>query len=165
MILGAKARYAVMAMADLASRDGGKSPVTLADLAEAQEIPLPYLEQIFARLRKEALVSSVRGPGGGYVLARTAESIRISDIVLAVDEPIKMTRCESHVQGGCLSGKARCRTHDLWEGLSSHIFSYLEGVSLQDLCSPAASSVFLGEPAEALFPMAKTAGATAARNS
>lgn len=131
MILGSKVRYAVMAMAELAMRQQGQ-PVTLAELADAQEITLPYLEQIFARLRQYGLVTSVRGPGGGYVLARPASDIRISDIASAVDESLKMTRCEAHA-GGCMSKNARCLTHDLWEGLEQHIHAYLHAVSLSDI--------------------------------
>lgn len=132
MMLGTKSRYAVMAMVDLARR-GGEEPVTLAQLAEAQDIPLPYLEQIFSQLRKGGLVESVRGPGGGYTLARDASQMPIADIVAAVDESLKMTRC-GKAEGGCLATKARCLTHDLWEGLSDHIANYLQGITLSDVC-------------------------------
>lgn len=134
MNLRTKGRYAVMAMVELAARGHGK-PVCLADLSESQEIPLPYLEQIFAKLRRQGLVQSSKGPGGGYMLAHPASDIRISSIVEAVDEPIKMTRCESHSEGGCMSSKARCLTHDLWEGLGEQIYSYLHSISLQDICN------------------------------
>lgn len=133
MILGAKARYAVMAMVDLAGRDAAK-PVVLADLAEHQSIPLPYLEQIFAQLRKASLVESVRGPKGGYTLAHPADRINIATIIEAVDEPIKMTRCNEHgEQTGCLPSNAKCTTHALWDGLGAHIYEYLAGKSLQDV--------------------------------
>ena len=132
MILGTKARYAVMAMVDLAGRDGGK-PVALAELAESQEITVPYLEQLFSKLRKNGLVKSVRGPGGGYVLARGAGEICISDIVQAVDESLKMTRCSSHKENGCMASKAQCLTHNLWEGLETRIFDYLHSVTLEDV--------------------------------
>lgn len=132
MILGTKARYAVMAMVELAGRDAGK-PVGLAELAQAQEITVPYLEQIFSKLRKQGLVISVRGPGGGYALARAASDIPISDIVQAVDESLRMTRCESHSKEGCMSTKARCITHDLWEGLGAQIYNYLHSMSLADV--------------------------------
>ena len=92
MKLSTKGRYAVMAMADLAQRSGGR-PVALAEVAVRQEISLSYLEQLFGRLRRGGLVKSVRGPGGGYMLARDPEQMRIADIILAVDEPIKATRC------------------------------------------------------------------------
>lgn len=140
MILGTKARYAVMAMVDLAGRAQGK-PVTLAELAQSQEITLPYLEQIFARLKQQGLVKSTRGPGGGYMLAKTPEETVIADIVLAVDESLKMTRCESHAHAGCLSGKTRCMTHHLWEGLEKQIYGYLSAVSLADVRSRKVAGV------------------------
>ncbi len=131
MILGTKARYAVMAMVDLAGRDAGV-PISLAQLADSQEITLPYLEQIFAKLKQAGLVSSVRGPGGGYVLCKNASDITVASIVEAVDESIKMTRCEKHV-GGCMSSRAQCLTHDLWDGLGEQIHGYLSGISLADV--------------------------------
>ena len=134
MILGTKSRYAVMAMVELAAR-AAKSPVRLAELAEAQEITLPYLEQIFSKLKQAELVTSVRGPGGGYILAKPASSIYISEVVAAVEESMKMTRCDSYNQTGCMTTKARCLTHDLWEGLEKHIFSYLNSISLADVCA------------------------------
>lgn len=132
MILGTKARYAVMAMVELTGRDGSK-PVTLAELAQSQEITVPYLEQIFSKLRAGGLVKSVRGPGGGYVLAKPASQMPISDIVEAVEESLKMTRCGAAEHGGCMSKKSRCLTHDLWAGLEKQIFSYLSSVSLEDV--------------------------------
>lgn len=134
MILGTKARYAVMAMVELAAR-GGSKPVTLAELADSQEIPLPYLEQIFSRLRRGGLVKSVRGPGGGYVLTHSAAQTFIDSIISSVDEPIKMTRCATQSVEGCLASKARCATHDLWEGLGNQISDYLKGISLEDVCN------------------------------
>jgi Rrf2 family transcriptional regulator, iron-sulfur cluster assembly transcription factor len=133
MILGTKARYAVMAMVDLTMHAGDK-PVKLAAIAERQEIPLAYLEQIFARLRQKGLVKSVRGPGGGYRLARQGTNTLISEIVLAADESMKMTRCESSAAGGCLASRARCLTHDLWDGLSGQIYNYFHAISLEDVC-------------------------------
>src|SRR5438067_1123010 len=110
-----------MAMVELAGYAPGK-PVTLSELAAKQEFTVPYLEQIFSKLKQRGLVQSVRGPGGGYVLARPADQVRISDIILAVDEPLKMTRCENHSQSGCMASGTRCLTHDLWEGLSRQIY-------------------------------------------
>lgn len=133
MILGTKARYAVMAMADLAGRHAA-APVPITQLAESQEITVPYLEQIFSKLKQRGLLKSVRGPGGGYVLARPASEMPISDIVEAVEESIKMTRCESHGTAGCMARKERCITHHLWEGLSQQIYDYLNGISLEDVC-------------------------------
>lgn len=132
MMLTTKGRYAVMAMVDLASQADEK-PITLSAIAERQEIALPYLEQIFAKLRRSGLVDSVRGPGGGYALARGAENTFVSDIILAVEESIKMTRCEKESAAGCMKPKTRCLTHDLWEGLGDQIHNYLSGISLQDV--------------------------------
>ncbi|CAA7611939.1 MULTISPECIES: Rrf2 family transcriptional regulator [Magnetospirillum] len=133
MKLSTKGRYAVMAMVDLASHSQG-SPVALADIAERQEISLSYLEQLFGKLRKGGLVKSVRGPGGGYLLARTPVQLRISDIILAVDEPIQTTRCSPGSPAGCHHHKGRCLTHDLWEELGNQIYLYLSSVSLSDVC-------------------------------
>ena len=133
MILSTKGRYAVMAMVDLARAVGDK-PTALAEIAERQEIPLAYLEQIFAKLKKQGLVNSVRGPGGGYQLARPAAQLFISEIVLAADESIKMTRCEGAGSPGCMAPKTRCLTHDLWEGLGNQIYAYLRSISLEDVC-------------------------------
>ena len=133
MILGTKARYAVMAMVELAGYEASK-PVTLSQLAEMQEFTVPYLEQIFRKLKQHGLVKSVRGPGGGYVLAKSAGQIRISDIVVAVDESLKMTRCaNTHKESGCMAKGARCLTHDLWEGLEQRIYSYLSGITLSEV--------------------------------
>jgi Rrf2 family iron-sulfur cluster assembly transcriptional regulator len=131
--LSTKGRYAVMAMVDLASHSKG-NPVALADIAERQEISLSYLEQLFAKLRKGGLVKSVRGPGGGYLLAHTVAETRISDIILAVDEPIRATRCPVGTGTGCKRDKSRCLTHDLWEELGNQIHLYLSSVSLADVC-------------------------------
>jgi Rrf2 family iron-sulfur cluster assembly transcriptional regulator len=121
-----------MAMVDLAGSQGGK-PVALAEIAARQEISLSYLEQLFAKLRKGGLVKSVRGPGGGYLLSRDADETRVSDIILAVDEPIKATRCASGSPRGCTGDQGRCLTHDLWEELSRQIHVFLSSVSLADV--------------------------------
>ncbi len=121
-----------MAMVDIAAHSDGK-PIALADVAERQEISLSYLEQLFGKLRRGNLVKSVRGPGGGYLLARTAQDTRISDIILAVDEQIKTTRCTPGSPDGCKSNKSRCLTHDLWEELGNKIYLYLSSVSLADV--------------------------------
>ena len=133
MKLSTKGRYAVMAMVDLACHCHG-APVSLADIAQRQEISLSYLEQLFARLRRGGLVRSVRGPGGGYLPARPIEETRISDIILAVDEPIRATRCPVGSGAGCKRDKSRCLTHDLWEELGNQIHLYLSSVSLADVC-------------------------------
>lgn len=133
MKLGTKGRYAVMAMVDLA-KYSDKKPITLSEIATRQEISLSYLEQLFAKLRRAGLVKSVRGPGGGYKLAFGIESIRISDVIRAVDEPIKVTRCDPERREGCLSKHTRCLTHDLWEELGQHIHLFLSSITLEDVC-------------------------------
>ncbi len=132
MKLSTKGRYAVMAMVDLAAASTGR-PVSLADIAERQEISLSYLEQLFAKLRRGGLVNSVRGPGGGYFLAHAPGETRVSDIILAVDEPIRATRCSPGQPFGCRSNKSRCLTHDLWEELGNQIYLYLSSVTLADV--------------------------------
>jgi Rrf2 family iron-sulfur cluster assembly transcriptional regulator len=135
MRLSTKGRYAVMAMADLARRqDEPCRAVALADIANRQEISLSYLEQLFARLRRKGLVQSARGPGGGYRLSRTAAETSIADIVHAVDEPLRATRCAEQGKGCMLKGE-RCLTHDLWEHLGDRIEDYLASVSLADVIS------------------------------
>ncbi|HUH10101.1 MAG TPA: Rrf2 family transcriptional regulator [Brevundimonas sp.] len=133
MRLSTKGRYAVMAMADLA-RNGADRAVSLAEIATRQEISLSYLEQLFARLRKSGLVKSVRGPGGGYRLAREACETAVAEIVLAVDEPIRATRCVgAGSPKGCMIKGERCITHHLWEDLGQEIHRYLASVSLEDV--------------------------------
>lgn len=132
MRLSTRGRYAVMAMVDLAG-EGRERPVTLADIATRQDISLSYLEQLFAKLRRGGIVRSVRGPGGGYRLANPADQIRIADIILAVDEPIKTTRCQTGSSKGCNKDQSRCKTHDLWEELGRQIHIYLSSVTLADV--------------------------------
>ena len=147
MRLSTKGRYAVMAMVDLAGHGAGR-PVSLADIAERQEISLSYLEQLFARLRKGGLVRSVRGPGGGYLLAFAADETRIADIIVAVDEPIRATRCVPGAPAGCHGNRGRCLTHDLWEELGHQIHLYLSSVSLADVVErrlPGAGGAVRGE--------------------
>jgi Rrf2 family transcriptional regulator, iron-sulfur cluster assembly transcription factor len=142
MQLSTRGRYAVMALADLAAREAcaaDQSPVNLAQIANGQFLSLSYLEQLFGKMRRAGLVISVRGPGGGYRLARPADTLSIADIVNAVDEPIRVTRCE--VGGpGCMQGRGetpcapeRCRTHDLWHELGRQIHLFLAGVTLGDV--------------------------------
>ncbi len=133
MRLSTKGRYAVMAMVDLATHGNGR-PVALAEIADRQAISLSYLEQLFAKLRRGGLVGSVRGPGGGYLLAHAADATRIADIVLAVDEPIRATRCMPGSPKGCTGDTSRCMTHDLWEELGNHIHLFLSSVTLDDVC-------------------------------
>ena len=135
MRLSTKGRYAVMAMTDLAAHEasaGVRGAVCLADIAARQQISLSYLEQLFARLRRRGLVKSLRGPGGGYLLARTAHETTIAEIVMAVDEPLRATRCSAKGKGCMLKGE-RCLTHDLWEEMGRQIEGYLASVSLADV--------------------------------
>jgi len=132
MQLSTKGRYAVMAMVDLASRSS-KDPVRLAAIAEKQQISLAYLEQLFTKLRRAGLVKSARGPGGGYRLARLPEHIFVAEIMSAVDEPIKMTRCHSDSEVACIGKVGRCLTHDLWSALGDHILVFLQTVTLRDV--------------------------------
>ncbi|MDQ1314573.1 MAG: Rrf2 family transcriptional regulator, iron-sulfur cluster assembly transcription factor [Pseudomonadota bacterium] len=129
MRLTTKGRFAVTAMLDLALR-GGKNPVTLAGISERQDISLSYLEQLFSRLRRHELVESVRGPGGGYYLARSLDDVSVADIIRAVDEPIDSTQCGG--KENC-HDEHRCLTHDLWVGLNTHIYNYLDNVTLASL--------------------------------
>ena len=135
MRLSTKGRYAVMAMTDLAGRqdaEGEGRAIALADIAARQQISLSYLEQLFARLRRRGLVKSHRGPGGGYRLATSAELTHIADIVMAVDEPLRATRCGGAGKG-CMAKGERCMTHDLWEEMGRQIHGYLASVSLADV--------------------------------
>jgi Rrf2 family iron-sulfur cluster assembly transcriptional regulator len=133
MRLSTKGRYAVMAMVDLARREGEATrAVALADIAARQQISLSYLEQLFARLRRKGLVVSARGPGGGYRLARGPEATTIADIVHAVDEPLRATRCGGSGKGCMMKGE-RCLTHELWADLGARIEGYLASVSLADV--------------------------------
>lgn len=132
MKLTTKGRYAVTAMLDLALfQDEGA--VTLADISQRQLISLAYLEQLFGRLRRKGLVESVRGPGGGYFLARPQDEIRVSDIVEAVNEPIATTLCGGDAGNRCTGNNVVCLTHDLWEDLGTEIHRFLNGVTLDNL--------------------------------
>lgn len=129
MRLTTKGRYAVTAMLDLAFHSDIK-PVTLTDIAARQTISLSYLEQLFSRLRRANMVKGIRGPGGGYTLADTADKINIADIIAAVDEPIDATKCGG--EANCQKEQS-CLTHDLWMGLSDQIRDYLKGITLAQL--------------------------------
>ncbi len=131
MRLTTKGRYAVTAMLDLAMRPNTEV-VALAEIATRQGISLPYLEQLFAKLRRVGLVTSVRGPGGGYRLARHADTIAVADVVAAINENIDTTRCGG--EKNC-QGEDPCLTHELWEQLGAHIAGFLQGITLADLAS------------------------------
>ena len=130
MRLTSKGRYAVSAMVDLV-KNSDAGPVTLASISERQFISLSYLEQLFRRLREENLVTSVRGPGGGYQLARPANEIVVSDVITAVNESIRTTMCED-ADRGCHQG-SRCDTHQLWNSLGRYIYRFLDSITLQDV--------------------------------
>lgn len=143
MRLTTKGRFAVTAMLDLALREG-RGPVTLAAISERQGISLSYLEQLFGKLRRHSIVDSVRGPGGGYTMARALDAVTVADIIAAVDEPLDATMCggrqdcrEAGRVGGGSSDDGRssgqCMTHDLWATLNRKMHEYLESVSLADL--------------------------------
>ena len=132
MKLTSKGRYAVMAMADLALfKDNG--PVSLSDISLRQNIWLPYLEQIFIKLKVNNLVKSTRGAKGGYVLEKPANDIKISNIISAVDEEVKMLSCKKESKKGCNNKSTKCITHNLWDQLDQHINNFFEKVKLQDL--------------------------------
>jgi Rrf2 family iron-sulfur cluster assembly transcriptional regulator len=129
MRLTTKGRFAVTAMIDLAMQNGS-GPVTLAEISQRQKISLSYLEQLFAKLRRRALVDSVRGPGGGYCLAKDMGDVSVADIIQAVDEPIDATQCGG--KENCQDDH-KCITHDLWAKLNDQILDYLRGVTLKQL--------------------------------
>ncbi len=129
MRLTTKGRFAVTAMLDLALREG-TGPVTLAGISKRQHISLSYLEQLFGKLRRRSLVDSVRGPGGGYTLARPVAQISVAEIIHAVDEPLDATQCGG--RENCQE-EQRCMTHELWSALNGKMFDYLNSVKLAEL--------------------------------
>jgi Rrf2 family iron-sulfur cluster assembly transcriptional regulator len=144
MRLTTKGRFAVTAMLDLALNEVDR-PVTLAGISERQEISLSYLEQLFSRLRRNGLVKSVRGPGGGYRIAKPLDTISVSDIITAVDEQIDATQCGGNEN---CQDEHRCMTHDLWASLNVKILEYLSGVSLAQLVASQRSGdkIVIPEP-------------------
>jgi Rrf2 family iron-sulfur cluster assembly transcriptional regulator len=132
MRLTSKGRYGVSAMVDINNNGKDGKPVTLAAISERQFISLSYLEQLFRSLRAGGLVRSIRGPGGGYLLAHPANEITIADVIQAVNEPIRTTMCENAVRG-CHRGK-RCDTHQLWDAMGKHIYRFLDVVTIEMVC-------------------------------
>ena len=132
MKLNTKGRYAVMALADLANFDL-KGPISLRDISLRQGISLLYLEQIFLKLKKQKIVSSIRGINGGYVLAREPSKIKLAEIIKAVDEKIKTVGCNKHSKKGCTGKSSKCITHNLWDELEIYINNFFEKKSLNDL--------------------------------
>lgn len=155
MLLSTKGRYAVMAMVEIA-KQGDARPISLGDIAGRLELSLAYLEQLFMKLRRSGLVRSVRGPGGGYILGRHTGAISIGEIMAAVDEPVKMTRCAGE-DDGCVASK-RCTTHFLWDALGAHIEQFLSDATLDDVLFGRYSA-----PAEA-FSLSKLVAGTEARS-
>jgi len=132
MKLSTKGRYAMVALADIALQQGD-ALVTLGDISKRQDISLPYLEQLFVKLRRANLVSSVRGPGGGYRLARVASDIRVSDVLAAVDENVDALHKGAGASGGASGSKAQSVTNRLWEGLSAQVYVFLHQTRLSDV--------------------------------
>ena len=132
MKLTTKGRYAVMAMADLASNANAR-PISLTEISLRQNISLAYLEQIFIKLKNKKLVKSSRGATGGYILEKPASEIKLSNIIFAVDEEVKMLNCKKNSKKGCNNKSTKCITHNLWDELDQHINGFFEKVKLQDL--------------------------------
>lgn len=151
MQLSTKGRYAVMAMVDLAERDEDTA-FPLAMIAERQNISVAYLEQIFLKLRRSGLVNAMRGPKGGYALARDASDITIAEILRAADEAVSMNRCSKEGAEKCL-GTKRCTTHDLWRALGDHIADFLGTASLQDVIDGKFTKAAMKRSAKPKMPL------------
>ena len=132
MKLTNRGRYAVMAMADLAS-NANNGPISLSEISIRQNISLAYLEQIFFKLKNNKLVRSSRGANGGYILEKPASEIKLSNIIFAVDEEVKTLNCKKSSKRGCNNKSTKCITHNLWDALDQHIIGFFERVKLQDL--------------------------------
>ena len=132
MKLTTKGRYAVMAMADLAS-NANTGPISLKEISLRQNISLAYLEQIFIKLKNKKLVRSTRGATGGYILEKPSSEIKLSNIIFAVDEEVKMLNCKKQSKKGCTNKSTKCITHNLWDQLDQHINGFFEKIKLQDL--------------------------------
>ena len=134
MKLTSKGRFAVMSLVDIAINSVGNKPVSLSEISSRQNISLPFLEQIFISLKKSGIVKSIRGPSGGYIFAKNPDFIKIYDVVKAIDEDLKIMRCNG-VDYGCIPNKrkTKCLTHNLWNKLSNHIFIFLSSVSINDV--------------------------------
>ena len=132
MKLSSKGRYAVMAMADLA-KNRDPRPVSLSEISLRQGISILYLEQLFLKLRQNSLVNSTRGPHGGYVLSKSPDQIKLSNIISAVDEEVKMLKCNKNSKKGCNGKSVKCITHNLWDELGEHINLFFKQKSLEDV--------------------------------
>ena len=153
MKLSTKGRYAVMALVDI-GQQGGAEPISLGEIAERQEISVEYLEQLFMKLRRAGLVDSARGPGGGYRLARQPEDIPISEIIAAVDEATRVTRCEGDAVEGCVKGE-RCCTHDLWQSLGRQMQNFLTAITLDDVVQKRNLALAASIRQAKLWPLAR----------
>ncbi len=142
MELSTKGRYAVMALIDLAQNANAEGTVSLAEIATRQTISLSYLEQLFAKLRRNGLVKARRGPNGGYRLAKNIENIDIASVIFAVDEPIKATACDDSETGACGGRTTKCVAHDLWAALTVHIHGFLKNVTLDDIVNDRISQLY-----------------------
>ena len=134
MKLTSKGRFAVMSLVDIAINSVANKPVSLSDISSRQNISLPFLEQIFISLKKSGIVKSVRGPSGGYTFAKNPDFIKIYDVIKAIDEDLKIMRCNG-IDYGCIPNKrkTKCLTHNLWNKLSNHILFFLSSVSINDV--------------------------------
>ena len=134
MKLTSKGRFAVMSLVDIAINSVGNKPVSLSEISSRQNISLPFLEQIFISLKKSGIVKGVRGPSGGYIFAKNPDFIKIYDVIKAIDEDLKIMRCNG-IDYGCIPNKrkTKCLTHNLWNRLSNHIFFFLSSVSIDDV--------------------------------
>ena len=146
MRLSTKAQYAVRALVDLSLHSGGK-PVALREISQREDIPLNYLEQLFLRLKNGRIIESVRGPRGGYILARSSSLIRISEIVATVEEPLNPVSCLDEKEGTCSQG-SRCVTHNVWKGLGERIRGFLDSINLDDLTREARKNLESTPPQE-----------------
>ena len=143
MKLTSKGRFAVTSLVDIALNSVGGKPVSLSEIANRQNISLPFLEQIFYSLKKNGIVKSVRGPSGGYLFAKRPDFIMIYDVISAIDEDLKITRCNG-IDHGCIptKKKSKCLTHNLWNNLTNHILSFLSSVSILDVSKNSYDSIF-----------------------
>lgn len=143
MKLTAKARYAVMAVTDIAVNGKDNGAVSLSDISVRQDISLSFLEQLFGMLRRAGIVQSVRGAQGGYVLAKPMADIRIGAVIHAVDETVQTKRCGALEGKGCLDKGAKCLSHDLWQAMEDHIEGFFDAISIQDVIDQRFPSTLL----------------------
>jgi len=143
MFLTTKGRYAVAAMIDIITNGNGKTPISLAQIAERQNISISYLEQIFLQLKKHNLVKSVKGPGGGYIVDRDPSQIPVAEILLAAGETVKMTKCQG--SKNCTGTSAKCKTHHIWATFENKIAKYLTSTTMADILEPNSNFFKLDE--------------------